>query len=359
MHLSKRRNKSHTLLSYEALFRVLIRDYRNNQAFIHDYQKYAAGYHGEKMLDYQLSLFPQNDFYHLADIRLQHADSFFQIDSFILTPKVIFIIEIKNLRGTLEYNAHQKQIIQYVEDKQTSYLDPIIQAKIQKRKLDLWLKKRGYQIPIEYLIVSTNTSTVIRNPWNDSEFNDRFITLHYLLFRLEERYAQYTKNILSSRDIQHLEKTILQEDVPLKVDLRRKYHLNENHFISGVPCTQCYHSPLIWKSAKWNCLKCGWKSRHAHKRLILDYFLLFEPFISNSTFRDFANIRNPRLAYRLLNSMQLEKTGGKKNRIYVAPSLEKFPQNDLPDLITQKINLHDRLRLIKRNLFVSSSKHCI
>lgn len=331
LHFSKIRSKSHTLLSYEALFRLLLRKYRNNQTLIHDYQKYAAGHNGERNLDYQLSLFPQKEFYHLADIRLQHTNSFFQIDSLILTPKVIFIIEIKNLRGTLEYNGHQKQLIQYVEDKQTSYLDPLIQAKIQKRNLEAWLQQRGYQIPIEFLIVSTNTSTVIRNPSNDNDFNHRFITLHYFIFKLEELYDRFTKNVLSLRDMHNLERTILQADTPFNADLRGKYHLSEKHFISGVPCAQCHHFPLAWKGAKWNCHKCGWQSNQAHKRFILDYLLLFEPFISNSTFREIAEISNPRLAYRLLTSMQLKKTGGKKNRIYLAPSLKEFPQNDLPD----------------------------
>lgn len=66
--IGKQRLKSFQLLAYEALFRRLKKEYRDNQIFLQDYGKYYAGYLGEKRVDYTLSNFRDENIYILLRI---------------------------------------------------------------------------------------------------------------------------------------------------------------------------------------------------------------------------------------------------------------------------------------------------
>src|SRR5699024_3606253 len=124
----KVRSKPYVLLAHEALFRRLHNKYRYNESLQANYQNYRAGYLGEKNVDYKLALFPKKGFFPCPSLRLKNWNHFFQIDSLILTPKLLFKIQIKKPKGVLEYKGSHKQLIQLDGEKELSYKDPILQA---------------------------------------------------------------------------------------------------------------------------------------------------------------------------------------------------------------------------------------
>lgn len=333
----KKRFKSHHLLSHEALLRRLKPKYRYNENLQANYHSYRAGYLGEKSVDYKLSLFPKKDFFHLPSLRLQNNFHFFQIDSLVLTSKLIFQLESKNIKGTLQYNGMHKQLIQIDGDKKTSYKDPILQAEIQKRHLMQWLQKYGVKIPIETIVVSANPNSLIQNPHNDLTFNDRFISLENLIFRMDEIYHSYHEHLLTLRQLKNLYHLLVQHDMPLSSDPIKYYNLKKHHFIQGVACERCFYSPLKRGRGYWTCPKCAEKNLLGHERVILDYFLIHRPFITNNICRELLQIASPDTSYYILNSMGLEKTGGNKNRKYLAPNLDQFPQDAEPKLFELSI----------------------
>ncbi|MEI3611969.1 nuclease-related domain-containing protein [Pseudogracilibacillus sp. SO30301A] len=333
----KKRHKSHQLLSHEALFRRLKPKYRYNESLQANYQRYRAGHFGETSVDYKLSLFPKKDFFHLPSLRLKNHFKHFQMDSIILTPKLIFDLETKNLKGTLEYNATNKQLIQIDGVKKTSYNDPLLQAKIQKRHLQNWLSQFGIKIPIVTLVVSTNPSSIIRNEENDSLFNERFIPLEYLIFKLEEIYDSYQEYIISFHDLKKLYHLMIKYDKPLFSNLVNFYNLNSNHFIKGIACEKCDFFPLNRNRGYWICPKCGQTDYDAHERVILDYFLLYESEITSRICTNLLQTATQNTVYHLLTSMNLKRIGGKKNRKYLSPELSKFPQDAIPKIFTTSI----------------------
>src|SRR5690625_1069916 len=125
------RKKPHVLLAHEALLRRLKPYYRNHPAIQSNYQRHKAGFYGESRVDYKLSLMQKNNYIHIPGVRLNNHQHYFQIDSIIITPKLIFIIEAKNMQGVLEYYASQRQLVQITDQVQQSYKDPILQAKLQ------------------------------------------------------------------------------------------------------------------------------------------------------------------------------------------------------------------------------------
>jgi len=337
LNTMKVRSKPHVLLAHEALFRRLHNKYRYNESLQENYQNYRAGYLGEKNVDYKLALFPKKGFFHFPGLRLKNGNHFFQIDSLILTPKLIFNIEIKNLKGVLEYNASHKQLIQLDGEKELSYKDPILQAEIQKKHLAYWLQQFGLNIPIETIVVSANQSAIIRNTENDRTFHERFVSLENLIFKLDDIFHRYQKSLLSIRELKTLSKLLLKHDTPLRYDPVSHYNLKKHHFIEGISCEKCDHFPINRQRGYWICPACKERNLFGHERVILDYFLIHQNEITTKICQHLLQTASFSTVYHLLRKMNLKRIGEKKNRRYVAPAISDFPQDAEPKLFDVSI----------------------
>lgn len=337
MQLKKIRVKPHRLLAHEALLRRLKLDYRNNDRLRSEYLKQRARFYGEKNLDYTLSLFPHKEFLHYPDLRLHNFFNYFQIDSVILTPKVIFILETKNFRGIVEYSAKQKQFLHIADNQTTSYKDPILQAETQKNHLLYWLQQQQIEMPIETLVVNTNHSTIIRNLDNDELFDYRFVSLENLLFKMEEIYQLYTEKELDIKGMHKLYKILMHKNEPAKSNLLQQYKINKQHLIQGVFCNFCENGYYVRRRYDWICSNCKDMSKNCHEQVILDYFLLHNEQLSNADTRELLKIESRNTTYRLLDKMDLPKVGERKSRKYLAPHLSQFPQDAEPSFLQRSV----------------------
>lgn len=321
------RYKTYDLLSHEALFRMLKEEYRNDQRIISEYRKQKAGYDGERNVDYKLSTFPQKNILNLKGLRLLNSPHHFQIDTLILTRKLIYLLEVKNFQGILHYDSKQRQLTQEVNGKTSAHKDPILQAEAQKEHLQEYLHNIGiFDIPIETLVVAAYPTTIINNVHQEQWVYDKLIhneTLHHHLHRLSDLYSS---EVMTHSMIHKLGKKLLQEDRPLRTNIMDSYGLNKNHFIRGVSCSQCQSYPMIRKNRKWICPKCTHENLDGHERVILDSFLLFGDTMTNKQCQELLNISSPKTAYSILNKMDLESTGKNKGRKYHEPKLREFPQ---------------------------------
>lgn len=109
--IKKKRTKSYTILAYEALFRRLKKNDSNLSRIQKDYLKHITGYRGEEMVDYKLRTQTNSDFRIFHDLRFRVNHHFFQIDTLILTSSFLLILEIKNIKGILEYDSDLQQLI--------------------------------------------------------------------------------------------------------------------------------------------------------------------------------------------------------------------------------------------------------
>lgn len=321
-----KRTKPYVLLCYEALFRWLLPQLRDNKVLQDEYASYLAGYRGERNTDYIVSTYPHKDAYIFQGIRLKIGPFYFQIDTLIVTPRIILILESKNLKGELEYNYKTRQLVQLDGDQKKGYKNPILQAETHKRHLTAWLQQAGFPpIPIATLGVSTNPSSILT--YKDEHTSPiNFIQLESLPNLFDNIYQTNSKTVYDQTTIRKLNKTLLKDNTPLKPDLIKQYTINERHLIKGIGCTNCNHAPLQYKNRKWFCIKCGHHYAKAHEQKILDYFLLFEPSITNRMCREILQINSPKIARRLLYSMNLDYSGKNFGRKYHKPSLDMFPQ---------------------------------
>jgi hypothetical protein len=133
--IKKERTISTRIKLEEALLRELPPDHKKRPEIQYSLRKNLAGYRGEKELDYHFSFLPDESFLIFNDLRLPRSlnpQRFFQMDTLLLSPQFIVLIESKNIYGHLFFDSHTKQVIRTFDGKKEGF--PILFSKSNVKK---------------------------------------------------------------------------------------------------------------------------------------------------------------------------------------------------------------------------------
>jgi hypothetical protein len=281
-----------------------------------DLGKREAGYIGEKKLDFFLSHLPEKEYFLFHDLRLPNGNSFFQIDTLLLTHTFALVIETKYMTGELEFDEKNNQLIQRTEEKQKGYDDPLLQAQFQVRRLREFFKQHKLpSLPIEYLIMMSHANAVLKTE-HGSEARKRVCRSSRVVFKVEEFSHKYRLPALDQQMIKKISKLLLKKHTEDSFDIEELYRIPRSGLLKGVHCPECRYLGLVYYQGSWRCPKCKGKSRDAHLKALRDYYLLFGPSITNQQFREFLHIDCSNTASKLLKKLNLPHSGANKNRIY-------------------------------------------
>lgn len=275
-----------------------------------------SGYNGEKTINYYLSQIPPHKYHILHDIRLPLANTFFQIDAILLSPKIILFLDAKNHSGTLHIQKDQ-MIQEYLEAREV-YENPVTQAERHKIQLRYWLN--AYQFPpirIEYLVVITKSQTEVKISTDYPEARAKICKAHDLLRKIEEIEA--SKIAPHKQSIERIGSLLLKDNTPLKMDILQMLHIKGSDILPGVHCPNCLFLPMNYHRKKWICPSCQFISQDAHLRAINDYFLLMKASFTNPELRNFLHIPSSRATTYLLTHLNFPHAGEKRGRIYSQP----------------------------------------
>ncbi|MDM5340322.1 nuclease-related domain-containing protein [Fictibacillus enclensis] len=146
----------------EALLRRLPTEHVKRREIEEQLARRMAGYRGEQSLDYYLGFL--TNYFILHDLRLPDRDHHFQLDTLLISPYFILILEVKNISGTLIFDDHFKQLIRVTPEKEEGFPDPILQVERHRDQLSGWLSGQKLEkVPIETLVVISYPNTVIKN----------------------------------------------------------------------------------------------------------------------------------------------------------------------------------------------------
>lgn len=304
------------ILATEALLRRLQNDVDNRLLIEKDLARRKAGRRGEESSDYYVHKLPDKDFTILHDLRLSNGQDFFQIDTLIISPTFALIMEIKNISGTIYFDSKFKQLIRYKNDQEDGFLDPIAQAERQKKELGNWLAQRNFVLPIEFLVVISNPSTIVKTDSQNYRAFKYVIHAHEIIDRVGKIKTTYREENLKKRDIQKLARILIKSHTPETFNILDHYKISADHLKTGVYCSKCKLAKMDRVYGQWQCTVCQYKDKAAHQNALLDYRLLIGTSITNEQFREFLQISSPDVAKRLLNSMKLPYSGWNKGRIY-------------------------------------------
>ncbi|TYS80357.1 NERD domain-containing protein [Rossellomorea aquimaris] len=295
------------ILYFEALLRRLPRESSLRSKIEENLLKAWAGYHGECKVDRQLSTIDNEHMLVLNDLCIPMGESFFQIDTLILTRNFILILEIKNIAGSMEFGTQFEQFSRTLNGEVTGFPNPLSQANRYKIHLTQWLQKKKLPIiPIEFLVVFTNSSSLISTSSQSKDTLGRAIRIENLVAKLLtiQHSCSNSNSILEMKEIKKIANSLMKENAPYS-------NFNQQHegIIRGVMCTLCERFNMVRNMRSWYCPDCGEFDRNAHQQAIYDYLLLVNPNITNKQAREFLGVESSRVAYHLLNNMDLSSKG--------------------------------------------------
>ncbi|MFJ7755043.1 nuclease-related domain-containing protein [Peribacillus muralis] len=304
----------------ESLVRRLPPGHVSHPSINEDIKKIQAGYRGEYRVFHLLKALPEKDYLLFHDLRLSGSPFPFQMDILILTPFFLLIVEVKNMAGEILFDNTFNQLIRTNPDGKTeAFDDPILQVSRQRIHLLDWLKtKKINNLPVETLVVSANSSTIIRAA--NKELKGKVIRKDRILLQIAELNNKYTEESLSKRAIKRLSNVLLDGHTAFIPKPLETYGIPSSALQTGVFCQKC-HTYTMERHRKWICHKCLDTSQDAHISALIDYVYLVKPSITNSEFRNFLQIKSPSSAKKLLTSLNLKHSGHTKGRVYLLDSL--------------------------------------
>ncbi|MCO7175830.1 NERD domain-containing protein [Sporolactobacillus kofuensis] len=295
------------------------------QIICQDEKKRTLGHKGESAIDFYLTDFADGDFYIYHGLRLPLNQAFFQIDTLILSDSACFIIEVKNLIGTIYFDPTFNQMIRTFNGKEEGFRDPIGQVTRQKQLLSRWLAAQHFPpIPIDDMVTISNPETILKTQPGNSAISRKICHMHQIPDRIQAWKRASVKKRLSAGERERLNAQLIHAHCPLHQNVLELYHIDAKELITGVQCPNCGAIPMTRVHATWLCPSCGHRSKTAHYALLEDYFLLIDETISITQFCEWTCISSRKIAARLLKLLNLPHSGNNRNRRYHL--LEKFNQ---------------------------------
>ncbi|KHF38364.1 nuclease-related domain-containing protein [Halalkalibacter okhensis] len=302
----------------QALLRRLPENHAKVPIIKETLSKHLAGFKGENSLDYHLSFLPEKRYYILHDIRLFHKEYYFQIDTLILAPSFILIVEVKNIAGTLFFDPVLNQFTRTLNGKDELFPNPILQTTRQETRLKDWLHKNKFpEIPIASIVISSHPKAIIRTTPNYAiKLSKKVIHSDFIPERIAQFEKDYSDDIYSNTEQKKLIRTFLKKHTPKETSILTRFQLTETDLLIGVQCPTCHHSPMKRAHGYWFCPLCSSKSKHAHKEALTDYSLLVKSTIACREAMNYLHVSSPYVCSRLLRSTAFTFSGTKKGRLY-------------------------------------------
>ncbi|MEK0223591.1 nuclease-related domain-containing protein [Bacillus proteolyticus] len=308
------------LLQLDALLRRLPTYHPKRNMVAENLAKFMAGYKGEQAIEYPLSFLSETEYSILHDIRLFDQKHYFQIDTLIVSSRFLLFLEIKNIIGTLIFDAKFNQLIRIADGTwEEGFPDPILQLKRQEMQLRKWLSLHGlYNIPMESLVVISSPRTIIKT--SDEILPSKIIHGANLPNRIKQIENQYKEEAIGNT--KGLINQIMNENFPQRQNILAQYKIKKEELLRGVQCEECFTMAMLKEKQGWRCSNCNSTSKHAHLRALQDYTLLIDMITTNSKLRDFLNMQSSSAVKRLLQTMNIPYTGENKGLIYDLTSFQ-------------------------------------
>ncbi|NYF23535.1 nuclease-related domain-containing protein [Sporosarcina sp. JAI121] len=311
----KHRSVPKKLIGLNALIPRLHPSQLEAQKAKEDLRNRKAGFGGEQHFDKHLLEFkPRYPHAILHDISLKQNGIYFQMDSVLITPAFILIIEVKNIAGKIIVKSNPTQFIQELPTSERKVLtNPIAELERKQFFLNEWLGQRMIEIPIRGIVAFAYTNELIfeSTPETKIAFTTEIPSYLYSL--------PVQKEIMGKAAIRKLAFELInnhQEYDPFP--LTKSMHISPKDILPGVICPVCNARGMHWMRRKWSCQKCNHAGTDYQYAALEDWIYLIDKRITNKEFRNFLLLNDRQVAKRFLARSRLKHEGKGKGSFYVA-----------------------------------------
>ena len=274
-----------------------------------DYRTTKAGFAGEDKVTQFLGeaiLTPKVEIY--RNIVMDNT----QMDVIVVTPKMICILEVKNMRGEFYFDATSKQFYRILDGNKEGMRNPELQLQRAVRVLQRKLLSRGVGIPVQGLIVFASRAGIVMQ----APLFFRSIPIDVVCDSLEELEAE-SKEFMTIEELKKV-RHILKRGLFAVHDeaLMERLGLKRSSLRPGVKCRTCFEIGMKRVYSTWVCGSCGCHDKEAHIATLQEYQLIFGREVTSRDVKWWLGIDDKDLTSRILRSCIEKYSGHNKNRIY-------------------------------------------
>lgn len=309
--LDRQESKQHKIL--EALVRRLPSTHTEYMYYFEKLRRIHAGFAGEQRVDAEwLEIILPDPHYFLHDLQiLNHFGTTHQIDTVLLCPQFILILEIKNVTGFMEFDESFNQFTRTTVDGNVEGMtNPLHQSRRHMEWMKGMLQQSRLEIPVHYAVVLATKNAIL----SKSLRGQPIFHVSGLRYYVREWLQQHKEAVMDAEELFRFASKLLSMHRPIK----REQEVPVRDIEKGVLCERCLNGqPMNYRYPNWYCQRCGTVDNEAIFRTLEDYRLLVGKTLTNKSFCDFFKIDSPNTAYKLLQNLPLTAVGTKSNRKYL------------------------------------------
>ncbi len=307
--LDRQESKQHKVL--EALVRRLPSTHPEYMYYFEKLRRIHAGFAGEQRVDgewLEIILPYPNYFLHNLQI-LNRFGNTHQIDTVLLCPQFILILEIKNVTGFLDFDESFNQFTRTTgEGDVEGMTNPFHQGRRHMEWMKGMLQQSQLEIPVHYAVVLATKNAIL----SKSLRGQPIFHVSGLRYHVRE-LLQHHKETVDKEELFQFASKLLSMHRPIK----REIEVPVRDLVKGVLCERCLNGqPMNYRYPNWYCQRCEAVDNEAIVRTLEDYRLLVGETLTNKGFCMFFKIDSPNTAYKLLQKLPLKAEGTKSNRKY-------------------------------------------
>ncbi len=278
------------------------------------------GYQSEMKLDFYLHRMAlSTQMVILQDIRLPAADgqTFFQIDSLLLTPYFGFIIDVKSQAGQFIFQHNARKFHYQLHGTKYGMKHPVSQVEEQEDQLINWLGGEWSKYTMVSVTALADPGAEVMADASSEWVYDRVMPFDLLKIRLKEASGNFIESFFQMNQLVEVGRRLAKAHCKPVLYYWKKFDLQDRDVARGVLCPFCNRLGMTRLRVIWECPHCGGRDRHAHLLSLFDYFVFVKPTMTNKECRDFLGIRNVHTARTLLNNCGiLDWKGENRGRVY-------------------------------------------
>lgn len=283
------------------------KQYLNNQlAYM------VAGYRGEIRVDQKLATLPVPLLHeYIPNFTTRNKfGSHFQLDSILVTNRYVLYLEVKNIRGTIEFTSNPQQLKRTFEGSVEYMACPLLQTKRNHQELSFLVHRHCAQLPVYSVIVFANPAATILTQQNDVK----------ILYRRQlDLYIEQLNNlpeILDKLQFQRLQKKLKGAAGNFHPEaLSVRYNIDHEMLETGIFCAQC-GGLMLAGNPVYTCSICGAPDSHVLRRTIRALFTILGPHQQVRSFKHHMSLSSKGPIIRTLKILKVERTGTTRNSIY-------------------------------------------
>ncbi|ANU10081.1 NERD nuclease [Planococcus antarcticus DSM 14505] len=309
----KHREKPVKIAGYEAFLKRLSPNHPKKSAVKNNLNHAKAGYGGEVRLDGALECFdPPYAHLILQDYSLPTPFNI-QVDTLVLTQSCVFLLEVKNITGKLQFKQNPSALHPVLADgKIKSYKSPITQMNDATMQMQAFLKTTGCPVPIASIIVIAHPSQIVE----DAPHAARVLSAGEVNFYLSE--MKLPNPILSIEELHRLGQTFLNAHQDYQsFPLAPKFQIELSEIEPGVFCPRCHLGKMERTKVAWECEICRLISRNAHSEALNDWFMLIKSSINTAECCEFIGLKSLDTAKHFLIKSGCQPVGSRRYRHYI------------------------------------------